>query len=138
MRITHATDIEAPAERVWALTTAIEDWPALMPTVTALERLDPGPLVPGSRARIDQPGLRPAVWTVVTVDAPHTFVWGTKLFGVRTVAEHHISATPSGCRNELVIEMVGRGSGLLGRLAKGRLAKTLATENGSFRRAAEA
>ncbi len=138
MRITHATDIEAPAERVWELTAAVEDWPTLTPTVTAVERLDPGPLAPGSRARIDQPGLRPAVWTVATVDAPRTFVWGTRLFGVRTVAEHHISPTPTGCRNELVLEMVGPGSGLLGRLARGRLAKTLATENDSFRRAAEA
>jgi carbon monoxide dehydrogenase subunit G len=138
MRVEHTLEIPTDPATMWDLTTDVERWPDLMPTVTSVERLDGGPLAPGRRARIDQPGLRPAVWTVTDVDPPRRFVWERRLLGSRMVATHEIETTPDGCRNRLAIEMTGPTAGLVGLLAKRRLAKVLETENRSFRAAAAA
>ena len=36
--------IAAPPERVWAIVVDVERWPERIPTVDAVERLEPGPL----------------------------------------------------------------------------------------------
>lgn len=137
MRIEHSTDIAAPAERVWDLTLDVEGWPATTPTVTSVERLDGGPLRPGSQALLKQPGQRPTVWTVTTVDPPQTFAWTARVFGVDMTGIHQVTPTADGCRNTLALELGGRGAGLLGRLLGRKLRSTLATENAGFAAAAE-
>ena len=80
MRIEHTIDIAAPAERVWALTVDVESWPELSPTMTAVERLDGGPLRVGSTARVKQPGQRAKVWTVTAVQPGRPVPWRAPAF----------------------------------------------------------
>ena len=137
MRIQDETTIHAPAATVWALTSDIDHWPKLMPTVTAVQRLDGGALAVGSRARVSQPRQRPRIWTVTEVLPESRFVWEAPLGRAKMTATHHISATDDGCRNILAIDITGAGSGLIGRFVHHRVAKTLATENACFKQSAE-
>lgn len=137
MRLTHETDVLAPLDRVWSLTEDLEGWPALTPTMRSVVRLDEGPLRAGSRARVVQPRQRPALWQVRSVEAPHHFVWETTTAGARVVAGHHLSEVPGGTRTLLVLDLVGPGGPVLGRLGGPLLRRTLATEADGFRRAAE-
>lgn len=82
MRFENHQTIHAPIERVWELTVQVERWPSITPTMASVERLDDGELRPGSRARIEQPGRKPAIWTVTRVDGPRVFEWETKTAGV--------------------------------------------------------
>src|SRR5690242_2704258 len=52
-RMTYRTaiDIDAPVERVWEVLMDVERWPDWSPTMTSVERLEPGMLRPGSSAR---------------------------------------------------------------------------------------
>lgn len=129
--------IAAPIQRVWSLTEDVEGWPVLTPTMTSIEVTSAGPLGPGSTARVRQPRLAPATWTVREFEPPHRFVWETRLRGVRMVGGHEVEPAPVGCRNRLTLELSGRGSALFGRLAGTALQRTIATENDGFRRAAE-
>lgn len=138
MRIDHELTIEAPADTVWTLTRDVEGWPALTPTITAVERLDDGPLGVGSRARLRQPGQRPTVWTVTAFEPTRRFAWEATVFGVRMEAGHEIVPTDRGCRNRLSLDLHGRSGSLLGRLLGRRLARTIAVENEGFKRGAEA
>ncbi len=131
-------EIAAPAETVWDLTIDVERWPDIMPTMKSVEVLDSGAMAGGTRVRIRQPGMPARIWTVAEVDAPHRFVWGTRLFGVPMDAVHELTTTPTGCRNALTIRLHGRGAGLLAKLSANRLRATLATENQAFRDHAEA
>ena len=71
-------DIDAPADRVWAVMRDVERWPEWTPTVTGIRLLQPGPLRPGSRAKIRQPRLPPARWTISELDdSARTFTWVT-------------------------------------------------------------
>ena len=93
MRTFSATiDINAPVERVWAVMADVVRWPRWLPTVTAVDALGITPLALGGRFRIHQPRLRPTVWTVVGLRAPHRFAWQSRAPGVRTIASHTIVA----------------------------------------------
>jgi uncharacterized membrane protein len=133
VEITHTADIDAPIERVWALTLDIGSLPSITPTVTRVERLDEGPVQVGSRARLSQPGLPPRVWTVEQVDAPTRFSWATRLLGVRMVGVHELA--PIGghrCRLTLRVILEGRGAGLLGALGGRSIARSLRAEAAGF------
>ena len=78
MRFENTIEIDAPADRVWALTTDVESWPAITPTMTKVERLDNGPFHATSTARVKQPGQRAKVWTVTAFDPDHSFTWETR------------------------------------------------------------
>ena len=91
-------DILAPPSRVWAELMDVEHWPQWTPTITRVQRLDPAPLRLGSRTRIHQPKLLPAVWQVTQLDQSQgVFIWSSRSPGVVVAAGHHIEATSTGC-----------------------------------------
>lgn len=136
MRIEHTATITAPVERVWELTTDVEAWPRLMPTVTSVQRVTPGPLQPGSEVTIKQPGQRAKRWTVARVERPHRFVWSTRGFGTTMTAIHELQPAPDGTANTLAIELDGALAPVVGRLLGRSIRSVLETENRSFQAAA--
>jgi uncharacterized membrane protein len=137
MDIRSELTIAAPVERVWDLTLDVERWPSLTPTMTSVERLDDGPIRVGSTARVVQPRQRPTTWTVTRVEPRSVFEWQTKVGPVTMTAVHRLTATDEGCRNTLVVEMSGFGSGLLSRLVGSKIRQAIDTENAGFKAAAE-
>jgi hypothetical protein len=137
MRWENSIAIEAPAQRVWDLTIDVTNWPAVTPTVQKLERLEPGPMHLGSRARIKQPGQTSAVWTVTRFVPGREFAWQTKRMGVTMTGSHLVEPTESGCRNTLAIDVAGRGARLFGMLFGPLLRKAIATENVAFKTVAQ-
>ncbi len=129
--------IRADVAQVWELTVDVEVWPAITPTVTSVERLDDGPLRVGSTARIAQPKQGPRTWTVTRLEPGALFEWETPVSSTTMTGRHRLEQVPDGCRNTLEIELTGRGSRLLGLLARRQFAKAIRTENQGFRRAAE-
>lgn len=138
MRWTHTLEIDTPVDTMWRVTLDVEALPSMTPTMTAVERLTPGELRPGSRVRIKQPAQPARVWTVTEAEAPHRFEWRTKVGLATMVATHELAETERGTSNTLTLDLTGPGSGLLGRLIGGKITETLATENAGFKRTAEA
>lgn len=136
MQWTRTDHLNAPVERVWHLNTDIEHWPDILPTVNAVTRLDAGPFGPGSRARIEQPGLT-AEWTVQLVEPGRRFVWATQWRGRPLVAEHLVEAADGGTRITLRLHLAGTRNPLLGAVLGPLMRWTLAREANAFRRAAE-
>lgn len=135
--VTNELVIDAPPDRVWELTTDVAAWPSLTPTMARVELLGEGPLTVGSRARVTQPRLRPATWTVTELEPPHRFVWETEALGTRLVAGHRLEPAGDGCRNRLTLDLRGGTAPVVGRAAAHQLRRALALENDGFRRAAE-
>lgn len=137
MDIAHTITIDAPAERVWELTVDLGSLPRITPTVTSVDLLDEQPVAVGTRARLKQPGLPPRVWRVEELDAPHRFVWTTRLLGVHMAGVHEL-ATLGAERCQLTLRVLfdGRGSGLVGRLSRRSIARAIAQEAAGFARAA--
>jgi Polyketide cyclase / dehydrase and lipid transport len=111
-----AVEVLAPAERIGAVWMDVELWPEWNPVVTRAESLGGGPLTVGSRTRIVQPGLMPAVWRVTELNEPGwRFTWAMHKPGIAVTAIHLIDGIGVGgigdrCRVTLLLKY----SGLLG------------------------
>lgn len=130
-------DIHAPPDRVWAVMSDIERWPEWTPTVASTQRVDRGPLAVGSRARIRQPKLPPAVWQVTELDEGKGFTWVTRSPGVRVTARHWVEANGGGSRATLSIQYAGVLGPLVARLTRGLNERYLALEARGLRQRSE-
>ncbi|MEI7037625.1 SRPBCC family protein [Fulvimonas yonginensis] len=86
-----STTIEAPADGVWRLLCSVDAWPQWLPTVSRAQALDGGPLAVGRRYRIEQPRLRPAIWTVTALESGRRFEWRARSPGMTMVADHRVA-----------------------------------------------
>ena len=90
MDIKRVVDIAAPAEQVWAAMADVERWPEWTASVTSVERLEREPFGVGSRARIRQPRLPVAIWTVTALEAGRFFEWQSAVPGLLSVGRHRV------------------------------------------------
>lgn len=137
MRIEDTVTISAPSDRVWALTADVESWPTHTSTMSSVERLDDGPLEPGSTARVKQPGQPSRTWTVTTVEPERTFAWRARMAGTDMTASHLLESDGDRTLNTLRIDVEGPLAGIVGRLLRRPIAAALRTENAGFKQAAE-
>ena len=123
-----AVEISAPPEQVWAVMSDIERWPEWTDSVTRIERLDPGALAVGHRARIRQPRLLPAVWRVTALEAGRGFTWVTRSPGLRATGGHWVEPAAAGSRAQLTLRFDGILAGLVARLFGALTTRYLALE----------
>lgn len=108
--------IDAAPETVWSILANVEAWPAWTPTVTKSERLDQGAIGIGSRTRILQPKLRPAVWVITDWRPNEAFTWVSNGAGFKVTAEHVLERVGSGCRLTLHLRFGGLIGAVVGAL----------------------
>jgi uncharacterized membrane protein len=83
-------EIAAPAEQVWDVMSDVERWPQWTASVNSAQLLDGGGLWPGQRARLRQPRLPVAIWTVEQVEHGRTFSWRSDAPGLTSLGEHTV------------------------------------------------
>lgn len=133
----HTITIAAPPERVWAVLVDVERWPERIPTVDSAERLDAGPLAVGSRTRLSQPRLPPAVWTVTELTDGSSYTWESKSSGVTVVASHEVEPHPDGSRLTLALTVSGALAGIGWLMTKSLTKRYVETEAASIKAASE-
>jgi uncharacterized membrane protein len=130
-------EVDAPADRVWAVMSDPERWHEWTPSVTSIRLLNGRPLIVGSRALIRQPKFPPALWTVTAIE-PGSFTWVSTAPGVRVVARHWVEPLgESRTRASLSLTMEGLLGGLLGRMTKAITERYLAMEAGGLKARSE-
>jgi uncharacterized membrane protein len=138
MRIEASTQIDAPATATWEVVQDVEQWPRVLETVTSIKPLTPGPLATGSRYRLVQPRLRPAVWSVTAYVPGRSFRWVAPNPGVATTGDHTVTPLDdTRSRLDLSIEHRGPLAWLVGRLTRSLTQDYLEKECAGIKRAAE-
>jgi uncharacterized membrane protein len=138
-RIEAAAAIAAPVALVWDVLVDVEDWPRWTESMTSVRRLDDGPLRVGSSARIEQPRMRPMVWTVTELVPLQTFTWTTRAPGITIAGIHRVHAEGGGA-TRLELAAVGSGplAGIADLLAGRRTRRYVQLEAAGIKAAAEA
>jgi uncharacterized membrane protein len=129
--------VAAPADRVWAVIMDVERWPERIPTVDAVELLDPGPLAVGSRVRLQQPRLPTAVWTVTELAEGSSFTWESSSPGVILTAAHTVESRSDRSRLTLALTVAGPLAGIGWLLSRSLTTRYVETEAASIKLAAE-
>ena len=132
-----ATASAAPSD-VWRLFTDVERWPELTESITALHRLDGGPLAVGSEVQLKQPAFPPTRWRVTELQPGRSFAWESVSGGMTTVGDHIVEPHGDGSLITLTLRTHGPMSGLLSVLLGRRSLRYITMELDGFRRAAEA
>ncbi len=130
--------IAAPSDRVWSVVVDVERWPERIPTVDAVERLDDGPLVVGSRTRLQQPRLPAGVWTVTELTPGRSYTWESRSPGVTVTASHLVEPHPDGSRLTLAVDVSGPLARIGWLMTRSLTEQYVETEAASVKRAAEA
>ena len=120
--------IAATPGDVWKVIADVERWAEWTPTVRRIERLDAGPLDVGSRVRIDQPKLRPAIWTVTAWKPEVGFSWVSRSPGVVVTGLHAIEPSADGSRVTLKVHFGGLLASVVGVLASRLTSRYLGLE----------
>jgi uncharacterized membrane protein len=91
MRFEASADVAASAQVVFDTYADVEHWPSWTSSVTSVEKLDPGPLKVGLRARVRQPRLPVAIWQVTALVPGQEFTWQARAKGVVTTGTHRVT-----------------------------------------------
>ncbi|MFV2171891.1 SRPBCC family protein [Actinomadura sp. LOL_016] len=137
MRFEITVDVAAPPDRVWTVMTDVERLPALTPSMERVELLG-GPLRLDARARVRQPRLATAVWTVTEFTDGESFTWVSRAPGVTTTAGHLVRPAPhGGATLQMTLVQKGPLAPAIG-LLYGRRARAYVTmETNAVKKAAE-
>lgn len=130
-------DIAATPAAVWAVLADLEHWPQWTASMRSVTRLDDRPLGQGSKVRVVQPRLMPAVYTISTWEPERRFDWESSAPGVRTVAGHLIEPDASGCRITLSIHFGGLVGGIAGWFFSGLIHGYMKAEAEGLKRRSE-
>ncbi|MGA7243521.1 MAG: SRPBCC family protein [Terracidiphilus sp.] len=132
-------EIQASPARVWSVLLDVEHWPEWTTSVTKVHRMDIGPLTLGSRTRVWQPKLAPAVWCVTSLDQKRRiFAWTTRNLGVKIVARHQVDAIGNFSRVTLSLHYSGVLGAILARIYRDLNRDYLSREAGGLRAYCEA
>ena len=130
--------VRAPADRVFSVLYDVERWPEWTPTMTSAKKIVAGPLVVGSKVRVRQPNLPPAVWVVTELDVDRRFTWITRSPGVRVAGGHYIENIAGGSQVTLTIDFSGPFGPLVSRFLRNLNRRYITTEAKGLKERCEA
>ena len=129
--------IDAPVDRVWAILTDVERWPEWTASMTRITPADSGPLGPGARFHIEQPKLKPAIWTVSLWEPKRRFAWGTTSAGVGVQGDHIIEERDGGCDVTIDLTLKGWLGGLIGIVSRKVIERYVRLESEGLKKRSE-
>jgi hypothetical protein len=107
MKFTQSIDIEASPETVWATWSDIKRWHEWTASISNIEKLAPGPLTVGLRARVRQPKLPTAIWRVTELQENRGFKWVSTSPGAHVTGIHTIEPIANGSRAIMTLIFAG-------------------------------
>jgi uncharacterized membrane protein len=137
MKFEKSVRIAASPERVWEIYFDVERWPEWTESISTVERLEPGPLTIGSRARIKQPKLPEALWEVTELVEGEYFEWVATGPGLRTTAGHRVVADGDDAIATATVVQAGPVGRLIGLVTKRLTNRYLAMEGAGLKARAE-
>ncbi len=130
-------EIDRPAEAVFAVFSDVAAWPSWTESMTSVDRLDDGPLRVGSQAKVRQPKLPEATWTVTDLVPGRSFTWEARGPGIRTVGRHEVDPRGTGSTARSILEQYGPLGMVIGTIYARLTRRYLAMESAGLKTRSE-
>jgi carbon monoxide dehydrogenase subunit G len=130
-------NIAATPEDVWRVLVDVEAWPTWTASMSSVQLQTPGPLRLGSVAKVRQPRLAPATFTVTGYEDGRSFAWSTGNRLLATVGDHRVEPAPDGSYVTLTLRQVGPLAGVVGALYRGLINRYIRMEAEGLKRESE-
>lgn len=132
---TYSTSVwtSASPDVTWRWLSDVERWPQWCPTFTSVTLLD-RPMKVGARARVLQPGLRPATWSVDLWEPPRRFRWSASYPGIRVSGDHELIPDAGGVTVTLTLVYTGLLAPLMRKMLERRSYEYLSRELEAFQK----
>jgi uncharacterized membrane protein len=132
-------DINASPEQIWPILSDVRHWSKWTASITEIVLLDDKPIGVGSKARVRQPKLPTAVWTVTKWVPNSGFAWDNKSIGIYSVGEHWITTKGDGISTvRLGIRQTGWLASLVVPLLRELIERYVNTEAAGLKKECEA
>lgn len=128
MRVVQKVITSAGRDAVWQVLADVEHWHDWTPTVVEVKALSNGGLKVGSRYRVVQPKLRPAIYEVTECVPNEAFTWVQRLPGGTMTAEHRLSSHDGATEVELSFSSKGLLANIVGKMFSKMISDYVATE----------
>lgn len=135
--ITQTTTVHADIAKVFGVLTDVENWHSWTKSINKISFTGEKKFEVGGQAKVFQPKLLPAVWTITEITAPQSFTWQTKTLGVSMTATHVLTSTSNGTGVTLQMTYEGLLAGLLYRLSSNLTTQYLTMEIKGLKAACE-
>jgi hypothetical protein len=97
---------------IFDILTRFDRWNQWTQSITEMSVLNNDQLKPGSKIKVLQPKLPPAIWTITEIDPNKSLTWQKKSFGLNMRSEHLITSGPGMATVTLRITYEGPLAGL--------------------------
>jgi hypothetical protein len=133
MRVVQNVITAARRDDFWQVLADVEHWCDWTPTVVEVKPLSDGGLKVGSRYRVIQPKLRPAIYEVTECVPNKAFTWVQRLPGGTMTAEHRLSSHDGATEVELSFTSKGLLANIVGKIFSKTINDYVATEAKSLK-----
>jgi uncharacterized membrane protein len=131
-------EIDAPVEVIWRIMSDVERWSEWTASIDTIERLDDGPFAVGSKAKVKQPKLPEAEWTVTDLQDGRAFTWEASGPGMRTQGVHRVEGEGDEVRGVLEVHSTGFLAPLFGLFYSGMTRRYVDMEAAGLKKRSEA
>jgi hypothetical protein len=133
MRVVKTCTTQADPAVVWKVLADVERWHEWTPTVLSIKPLSDIGFAVGSRYRVEQPKLRPAIYEVTECIPGSRFTWVQRFIGGAMIADHRIRPCDKGSELELSFTSTGLLGSILGKLFSSIISSYVGTETSSLK-----
>ena len=107
MTFSKAVQIEASPRQVWGVMSDLVSWPHWTPTISKIQIAGNRPIGVGTKVKIEQPKLPPAVYKIASWSESEGFVMLKGNLFLKVSLIHRLAASPHGTTAELMILFSG-------------------------------
>lgn len=126
--ISKSLAIDSSPVKVFAVLKDIENWNSWTKSITNISFIDNSKFEVGERARVIQPNLSPAIWTITEIVENNSFTWQTKAIGVKMIAKHIVKSSEQATVAEIQMKFEGWLAPLIYKLKSKLVAEYLTME----------
>ncbi|WP_188932419.1 SRPBCC family protein [Puia dinghuensis] len=110
--------VHASARHIFNILLRLERWNLWTQSVTGISTLNNASVEVGTKLRVLQPKLSPAIWIITKIDQDKILIWEKRSLGLKMISEHLIHSDANETKVTIRMNYEGPLAGLIYQLTR--------------------